>query len=88
MNRVRRLLPDHLWQDHVDSWCGGLSVFLLACGFSYRRFVGYCDFDLANAEVQEARYFKVQDGERYPCPGDTPSEGADIDAVQILHVKP
>jgi hypothetical protein len=54
-------------------------------GFPQRR---TCDFDLGAAEVQEARYFKVEDGELYPfCPGDTPSEGADIDAVQILNLK-
>jgi hypothetical protein len=47
----------------------------------------YCDFDLGAAEVQEARYFKVEDGELFPCPGGTPSEGADIDAVEILHLK-
>jgi hypothetical protein len=47
----------------------------------------YCDFDLAAAEVQEARYFRVEDGELFPCPGDTPSEGTDIDAVEILHPK-
>jgi hypothetical protein len=49
----------------------------------------YCDFDLAGGEVQEARYFKVEDGEHYPCAdAGTPSEGADIDAVEILHRKP
>ena len=54
-------------------------------GFPQRR---TCDFDLGAAEVQEARYFKVEDGELYPfCPGDTPSEGADIDAVEILNLK-
>jgi hypothetical protein len=48
----------------------------------------YCDFDLGAAEVQEARYFKIEDGELYPfCPGDTVSEGADIDAIEILHQK-
>lgn len=47
----------------------------------------YCDFDLGAAEVQEARYFKVEDGELFPCPGGTTSEGADIDAVEILHLK-
>ena len=42
----------------------------------------------AAAEVQEARYFKVQDGELYPSARATPpSEGADIDAVEILHLK-
>jgi hypothetical protein len=46
----------------------------------------FCDFDLALAEVQEARYFKVVDAERFPCEdAGTPSEGADIDAVRILH---
>jgi len=49
----------------------------------------YCDFDLVSGEVQEARYFKVEDGELYPCAdAGTPSEGADIDAVEILHRKP
>jgi hypothetical protein len=52
-------------------------------------FSGYCDFDLADGEVQEARYLRVEDGEHFPCQdGDTDSEGADIDAVQILHLKP
>jgi hypothetical protein len=51
-------------------------------------FSNYCDFDLAAGEVQEARYLRVEDGEHYPCPGDTDTEGADIDAVQILHLKP
>ena len=49
----------------------------------------FCDFDLAPAEVQEARYFKVEDGEHFPCEGaGTPSEGADIDAVRILRAGP
>jgi hypothetical protein len=49
----------------------------------------YCDFDLAEDEVQEARYFKIVDAERYPCAqAGTPSEGADIDAVRILQAGP
>lgn len=51
-------------------------------------FSRYCDFDLAQAGIAETRYLKVEDGELYPCPGDTVSEGADIDAVQILNLKP
>jgi len=47
-----------------------------------------CDFDLADAGIEEARYFRVQDGELFPCPGGTNTEGADIDAVEILSVKP
>ena len=43
-----------------------------------------CGFDLADAGLEAARYFRVQDGELFPCPGDTVSEGADIDAVEIL----
>ena len=50
-------------------------------------FSHYCDFDLAAAEIQEARYFRIQDGELDPCPGDTVTEGADIDAIEILHLK-
>lgn len=49
---------------------------------------GHCDFDLAGGELEEARYFKIQDGELYPCPGDTVTEGADIDAIEILHEAP
>ena len=47
-----------------------------------------CGFDLAEAGIEEARYFRVQDGELFPCPGDSVSEGADIDSVQILNPKP
>jgi len=47
-----------------------------------------CDFDLADAGLEEARYLRVQDGELFPCPGGTDTEGADIDAVQVLSVKP
>ncbi len=87
----------HVAQEPVTLYAGGtptgpfqLLAYRLLCGTRVpgtpaRR---YCDFDLGAAEVQEARYFKVEDGELYPfCPGDTPSEGADIDAVELLHVK-
>ena len=40
------------------------------------------------AGLEEARYFRVEDGELFPCPGGTNSEGADIDAVEILNAKP
>jgi hypothetical protein len=53
------------------------------------EFSNYCDFDLAEAEIEEARYFRVEDGEGTPCnQAGTPSEGADIDAVEILHPTP
>ena len=49
----------------------------------------YCDFDLATGEVQQARFFKIVDAERFPCAqAGTPSEGADIDAVRILQAGP
>jgi len=48
----------------------------------------YCDFDLDEAGLDETRYLRVEDGELYPCPGDTTSEGADLDAVQIVNLKP
>jgi hypothetical protein len=52
-------------------------------------FSNHCDFDLHDAHLAEARYFKVEDGELYPClKAGTHSEGADIDAVQILNQKP
>jgi hypothetical protein len=49
----------------------------------------HCDFDLHDGGLAEARYIKVEDGEIYPClAGDTLTEGADIDAIQILNLKP
>jgi hypothetical protein len=47
-----------------------------------------CTFDLAQAGIEEARYLRIQDGELFPCPGGTVTEGADIDAVEILNAKP
>ena len=47
-----------------------------------------CTFDLAHAGLEEARYFKVEDGELYPCPGGSGTDGADIDAIEILNLKP
>jgi hypothetical protein len=68
-----------------------LLEYRLRCGLRVAGGTGqqrYCDFDLAAAEILEARYFKVEDGELFDiCPGGTPSEGADIDAVEILHLK-
>jgi hypothetical protein len=47
---------------------------------------GYCDFDLSEGGLSSARYLRVEDGELYPClRGDTDSEGADIDAVELLN---
>jgi hypothetical protein len=46
----------------------------------------YCEFDIASGGVTRARYVRVEDGELFPCPGDTVSEGADLDAVQALAV--
>jgi hypothetical protein len=46
---------------------------------------GHCDFDLAEGQLTSARYFKIEDGEIYPClAGGTITEGADIDAIEIL----
>ncbi len=57
-----------------------------ACGNPYHGIQGYCDFDLATAGVTQARYVRVEDGELFPCPGGTKTEGADLDAVQALGV--
>ena len=46
----------------------------------------FCDFDLASAGVAQTRYVRVEDAEIYPCPCGTPSEGADLDAVQSLAI--
>jgi hypothetical protein len=51
-------------------------------------FSNHCQFDLATGEVNEARYVRIEDGEHYPClAGETDSEGADIDAVEMLNRK-
>jgi hypothetical protein len=49
-------------------------------------FSGHCQFDLATGEVSEARFVRIEDGEHYPCEaGDTDSEGADLDAVEMMN---
>lgn len=49
-------------------------------------FSNHCDFDLQGSGLPAARYFKVEDGEIYPClAAGTRSEGADIDAVEGLN---
>jgi hypothetical protein len=58
------------------------------CGERVTAQRGYCDFDLATASVTRFRYVRVEDGELWPCPGDSLSEGADLDAVQALGVTP
>jgi hypothetical protein len=56
------------------------------CGERATPIRGYCDIDIASGGATRARYVKVEDGELYACPGDTVSEGADLDAVQALGV--
>ena len=49
-------------------------------------FSNHCDFDLRDGGLATARYVKVEDGEIYPClAGGTLTEGADLDAVQVLN---
>lgn len=57
-----------------------------ACGERVTNVIRYCDFDIAWAGVTRARYVRVEDGELFPCPGGTVSEGADLDAIQALGV--
>ena len=48
-------------------------------------FSNHCDFDLHDGGLASARYLKIEDGEIYPCLArGTVTEGADIDAVEIL----
>ena len=56
------------------------------CGERINAVKGYCDVDLASGGVTQARYVRVEDGELFPCPGGTTSEGADLDAVRALGV--
>jgi hypothetical protein len=49
----------------------------------------HCDFDLHDSGLTEARYFKIEDGEVFPCmKSGTITEGPDIDAVQVLNQRP
>jgi len=49
----------------------------------------HCDFDLHDGGLTEARYFKIEDGEIFPClAAGSITEGADIDAIAILNHKP
>jgi hypothetical protein len=57
---------------------------LKACGEPYRGIQHSCEFDVASGGVTRARYVRVEDGELFPCPGGTVSEGADLDAVEAL----
>jgi hypothetical protein len=57
-----------------------------ACGERINAIKGYCDVDIAAGGATQARYVRVEDGELWPCPGGTVSEGADLDAVQALGV--
>lgn len=56
------------------------------CGERASPIRSYCDIDIASGGATRARYVKVEDGELYACPGDSVSEGADLDAVQALGV--
>jgi hypothetical protein len=48
-------------------------------------FSNHCDFDLRAGGVASARYLKIEDGEIYPCQAaGSVTEGADIDAVELL----
>jgi hypothetical protein len=59
------------------------------CGTRVTNAQGYCDFDLATSTLGKARFFKVEDNERFPCEdAGTDSEGADLDAVELLHRTP
>jgi hypothetical protein len=56
------------------------------CGEPFSGRQRYCEVDIASGGVTRARYVRVEDGELFPCPGGTVSEGADLDAVQALGV--
>ena len=48
-------------------------------------FSNHCDFDLHAGGLAAARYLKVEDGEIFPClAAGSATEGADIDAVELL----
>ena len=71
--------PHGPWFDLGTKACGD-------GGLEYRS--NHCDFDLAAAGVRAARYVQVEDAERFPCESaGTRTEGADIDAVQVLNIR-
>ncbi len=52
-------------------------------------FSNHCDFDLEAGGLAVARYFRIRDGESTPCwKATTDTEGADIDAIEVLHPAP
>ena len=71
--------PDGPWVDLGTKPCGD--------GGLANVNSNHCDFDLAGSGLKTARYVRVSDGENFPCEkAGTRSEGADIDAIQALHV--
>ncbi len=70
--------PDGPWAPLGTKPCGDGGI------AAYRS--NHCDFDLGASGLKAARYVWVGDGENYPCErAGTRSEGADIDAVEVLH---
>ena len=59
---------------------------LKECGEPYHGIQHSCEFDVASVGVTRFRYVRVEDGELFPCPGGTVTEGADLDAVEALGV--
>jgi hypothetical protein len=48
----------------------------------------HCDFDLAGSGLKAGRYVMVEDAENFPCDqAGTRTEGADIDAVEVLNIR-
>jgi hypothetical protein len=79
--------PVTLYASLLESGPFTLIGLRVPCGQRTRDvFSNHCDFDLADSGVPAARYLKIEDGEIYPClAGGTATEGADIDAVQLLN---
>jgi hypothetical protein len=58
------------------------------CGFDAPHvFSNFCDFDLAETGLDEARYLRVEDGELYPARRHG-HRGGWRDAVEIIHLAP
>ena len=81
-------LRDALGAERVSTELDGPFTLVEArkeCGDRYSGIQRSCEFDIASGGATRARYVRVEDGELFPCPGGTVSEGADLDAVEALH---
>lgn len=68
-----------------------VSLGMKDCVDSFPFFSGFCEFDLAGSGMNNVRVVRIFDREVFTFPGAAcdntgPSPGADIDAVEVVHI--